>query len=395
MHDNNDPILIISGDDACYNALNDFASAFSYELTSLGYKNIVRDIFYINPDLLDELIKDNYRAIVGFQTNLFTLRLPAGRQIGEVLTMPKYNFIFDPPANKLSFYSYDDPSMNLLLCDDGYIEFINTYFSGEKKVHYLPPGGGLPQDSLNTPEYSDRKYDLTFMGTYYDYRGILQNAITCNPDFSGIILDFFQYLLDRPNTSAEHAIVDFLSDNGISMEKAVFLKLFEILYASEKAVSSYYRELIIRTFLSRDIRIDVFSDSWQNAPFADHKNLFIHDDVSYRDTFQYLSKSKLSLNIFSWHKSMMSERIANIMLSGAVCISDYSHRLNALFKNNEDIILFDLEKPDDAADLIINLLNDDEKRQYIAKAGYDNALNNHTWKKRVEMFIDLLETVSL
>ena len=45
---------------------------------------------------------------------------------------------------------------------------------------------------------------------------------------------------------------------------------------------------------------------------------------------------KVGLNIMTWHKYGMTERIANICLSGAVCLTDSSEYLRNNFNNNEN-----------------------------------------------------------
>ena len=395
MNKKSDTIMIISGDSACFNALNEFAEAFSTELNSAGYKTEIIEINTLTTAILNDIITSDYRAIVGFQTNLFTLKLPDNRMVGELLPMPKYNFIFDSPATKMSYFSYDDPTMNLLLSDDGYIDFVHALFPGRKHVHFLPPGGGIPTFPQTDPDYSNRIYDLTFMGTYNNYRKILQSVVDSQSNLSGLILDFFQYMIERPNKSAEESIMDFLSEKDIHPNQAVFLQLYECFFSATMAVLSYYRESVIKYLLSNGVKVDVFSESWQESPFANDPNLCIHNGVSYRDTFHFYEQSKISLNVFSWHKGMMSERIANIMLGGALCASDYSSRLNSMFHNKEDILLFDLSHLSSFSESVIDLLNNDTQRLSIAKAGYNNACKNHLWKNRVLDFIKILEKDAL
>lgn len=383
-------ILLIAGDNACFNALNDFAVSFSYELNEKGYETEIKNLDVINEQILTEMITGDHKAVVGFQTNLFTLRLDNGKYIGELLPMPKFNFVFDPPASKLSFFSCKDRSLKLLLSDHGYIDFIRRYYKDNNEIYYLPPGGGIYEEVKYEPDHKARDYGLTFMGTYIDYRDILNQAVNNMPDFADLILDFFQYMQVAPNKSAESSAAEFIADKGIILNREEFLQLIEILYISERAVMSYYREKIIRSFLTHGIDVDVFSASWKAAPFADDQHIHIHESVSYRDSMEYLRKSKLSLNVFSWHKNAMTERIANIMLGGAVCVSDRSEELERLFRNEEDIVMFDLTDIDEAAVRVKNLLKDDDRRIRIARSGYENAYKNHRWRNRVEEFIRIL-----
>ena len=53
-------------------------------------------------------------------------------------------------------------------------------------------------------------------------------------------------------------------------------------------------------------------------------------------------QSKLSLNIMSWHKAGFTERMANIMLAGAVLVTDDTRYLEGRYENGKDLVSFGL-----------------------------------------------------
>ena len=135
----------------------------------------------------------------------------------------------------------------------------------------------------------------------------------------------------------------------------------------------------------------MFGSSWNNCPLAVRDNLIIHPDVSYREGIKLMGQAKVALNIMSWHKAGMTERIANTMLNHTVCLTDKTTYLEKHFTNGRDIVMYDLERIDELPGMIKNLLADDAKMRAIAEAGYENASANHRWINRARDFVELLD----
>lgn len=377
-------ILVISGDKTCYGALNEFARSFTSGLRSLGYEAVNLCIDMLDEENLDIITSKDYKAVIGFQTNLFVIELNNRVNVGDLIPCHKFNFVFDPPATKRQYFEKNIRNLTLLYHDSGYIDYLNRHFP-YLDVVFQAPGGGIDEFELdeNVLFSKPRKFDMSFIGSYADYRSILETAIRNNPDWASRIIEFFEYMLARPFISTEKAIEGFSKDCDLDVCHDDIPGLLEIFYPSENAVKSYYREKVIKSLLDEDIAVDVFSETWNRSPFANHKNLNIHKDISYRDSMAVISDSKLSMNVFSWHKQSLTERVPNIMLQGAVCVSDYSDRLPLYFENNSDIIIYSLKDLNKLCERVWILLEDTNKRIEVARAGYINAYSNHRWINRV------------
>ena len=382
-------ILIIAGDNTCFDAMNEFALSFDDELRNRGYESNIKNIYDLNQTMLNELVSERYKAIVGFQTNLFTLEISENLYVGNLISVPKYNYILDPPATKRSYFDPHIKGLTYFYHDLGYVSYIKKYFP-HCRVMYGAPGGGVSgKDYMGNGK--DRSLNLSFIGTYSNYRDILKNAYNDKPEWAEIIEALFEFLVKNPNTSAESAIEDFADINSLDISFKELPVLLEILFASENAAKSYYREKIVKTIIDSGLDIDVFSRTWEAVPFASNNKLRIHSDISYRKSMEIMADSNISLNVFSWHKASMTERIANIMLNGAVCLSDRSSLLIDLFDDNKDIVLYELDRLEDLPEKIIKLTNDNELRINIANAGNCKAIINHRWQNRVDDFIRIME----
>jgi len=394
MLQNKGKILIISGDMHCFNALNDFGESIASELTKHGYEPVIKSITTLNKDILDDLMNPEYHAIIGFQSNLFTIEISDGIYVGNLIPAPKYDYMFDPPATRRAYFEPHIEGLTYLYHDRGYVEYVRKYFP-HVSVIMQPPGGGVlgmedNEKAFEKSEMGKSLYDCTFLGTYTDYRTVLRDFTDQAPNLANMIISFFEYLIKNPNIAAEEGFIRFLDDNKINYDSSKIPSIFEAMYAAENAARAFYRENIISTIINAGIKTDLFSKTWYNSPFKDNPNVTIHEEVRYRESMDIMASSKLSLNIFSWHKDTMTERVANIMLNGSVCVTDSSVLLKELFTDNEDIIIYDLENYADLPERMKFLLRNDELRNRIARAGYQNAAANHKWSNRVDELVQLL-----
>lgn len=152
-----------------------------------------------------------------------------------------------------------------------------------------------------------------------------------------------------------------------------------------------YRHRVIDAILNAGIPLHVFGDSWRDYRGNGLKNLMIHPKLMVKESLEVWSKAKIGLNIMNGHKAGMTERIANIMLCGACCLSDETSYLKEYFTDGEDIVLFRADQPEELVEKIQYLLNHDEKREQIAKSGRNKAMQEHIWRKRAEQLLELMQ----
>jgi spore maturation protein CgeB len=151
------------------------------------------------------------------------------------------------------------------------------------------------------------------------------------------------------------------------------------------------REQIIEEILNSGQRLHVFGDSWKCGHWAKYPNLICHPAVSPEEGLRIYRQSKLSLNIMSWHKDSMTERIANMMMNHCVVVTDESGYLVDNYKEDRDMLLFDLEKIDRLPQLIQYYLTHEDERCAIEKRAYQKALSRESWERRTAEILRAIE----
>ena len=391
IDDDTRPILIYRGDDTCYNQLNVFADELTNGLKACKQRIEVYDVSKEDITGLTRYTGMRFKAIIGIQTYLFSIKMKdKTTNLHDLIIGPKFNMIFDHPVLLKKHIAAGPSDYYLLVHDRNYLNFAKQYYKNIKDCFFLSPGGiqQSKSDGLFT-----KKYDVSFIGTYYNYRQIIANIRTFDKKIRYIANRFLMELRYNVNLPTEKALSNVLQYYEMELSDEEFLDLlFELRYVFF-GVMYYYREKVIRTLLDNGVELHVYGDSWNTSPFANHPRLKIHPAVTGDDVSRVMAESKISLNIMAWHKDGFTERIANSMLNGSVAVSDTSTQLQELFVNGEDLVLFDLDHLELLPEKIKNLLSAPECLKQISENGMAKIKENHLWSHRAKQLLNLLHNI--
>lgn len=393
-YDATQPILIYRGASCCYNILNVFAERLAEALKEQGNRIEFYDTETEDVQGLARLLGRHYKASVGFQAWILSAQLKGGKDsLMNRIGGPKYNFIFDHPIWMQEQLRYVPDRYYVLTHDRNYAAFIRKYDTGVKDAYLLPPGGREPKGAEAGVEESVRRiYDITFLGTYGDYREKLAVIADCVPEVRFLAARFLLYMKQSPNSTAEAAFQRALEHYKIRLSQEAFLELFGELKAVIQCIMYYYREKVVETILNAGIELHVYGDSWKESPFAGSPLLKMHEAVYGEAAIRVLAQSKISLNIMAWHKDGFTERIADSMLAGAVVVSDYSTQLEEFYGG--ETVLFDLQQLGDLPKLLTGLLRDEDTRESLAEAVERKARTMATWEVRAKELLEIIEEES-
>ena len=382
------PVLIYRGSDTCYNTLNQFADELAAALRSCGQPVEIFDVAKEGNQALTKYIGYHFKAVIGIQTYVFSIMMQDKKtNLHDLIIGPKFNLILDHPALMKEHIENGPENYYLLTHDRNYCIFAKRYYKKIKDCIYLPPGGTLPKPDVY--KKTDKQYDITFIGSYYDYRKRLASIYTYDRRHRFLAAHFIQRMKRHPNETAEQSLLYTLNGYGLKLNDHDFLNLLFDMRQAYFCIMHYFREKVIGTLLEAGIEIHVYSDSWKQSPFAEHPCLHCHPALNMEESLEILQASRISLNIMSWHKDGLTERILNSMLCHSVVLSDRSAILEEEFVDKEEIMLFDLKRIDLLPACIRELLSDDSRLQRIGDNGYEKAVRNHLWKHRAELLLDM------
>lgn len=381
------PILIYVGDPLCYGVLDSFARRFGEALERTGETVEYYDIGKNDIGGLADFVGQTYSAVIGMQSYAFAVTLKDGTNLHDKINGPKYNMIFDHPVWLREHLLNGPEDYYVLTHDINYVNFVKTYFPKIKGAYLLPPGG-VPADEIKP--VGSRKYPLSFVGSYHDWRLWKHQVSEVNRRTKGVARAFMRYMLRFPDKTWE----DGLSDVLASLGRITFADEFrDILFEVKPVcfvVMSYFREMIIDAIAESGIEMHVFGDSWNVPRYEKYDNIIRHPDVTPDESLEIYSDSKVSLNIMSWHKSGMTERIANMMLRGTVMATDISSYLADNYVSGEDFIEMKLNGIDKIPDKLKEIISDDERLQKMSESALMKACNRENWDERASRMLWIL-----
>lgn len=377
-----DPIIVLEGNDICHGALRDLAVSLGKAYEQLGEK-----VIYLSAEDKDKLhkvlaeTKNRINMVIGAQSKALN-----HSYFKSMKQVPKIQLVVDSPYFIGDFFEEMDEGYYCFFQDFKYAEFVMR-FKKCQNVFYLPPGGRSAVD-----EQAEKKYDISFVGSY-------NMPITDKSEWSSLESEYYDYMLSYPEKTYFEGLENYLHEKEIAYEETALPEMLQKLSSVCYAVNYQYRHQIIETLLSENLKLHVFGDTWQDYQGKGKENLIIHPEVSAQEALEIYAQSKISLNIMSWHKAGITERVLNIMASETVCVSDKTEALMEEFNWNEkdmgqQIVLFDFRTLDTLPERIRSLLTEDVRRERIAGNAAKICREDHSWSNRAKEIYQAVKRIN-
>lgn len=357
---NTAPYAIFRGNGTCYGVLRDFADSLAAGLREIGQSVLILEPGQIDYDYLEHSI---CKGFVGFQTEAF------GIDFFRKLSGYKIQFWFDNPVFYMHKFATIPDDCYIMCQDTNYVSFIKERYH-MKNVFHMPPGGHVQEWNPSAV----RPYDIIFIGGY---------ATENNESLAGFEREYYDYMLKNPNKTFSEGLSDLTNDENIA-------ELLTDLKPVCQSIVDHFRKEVIDIILQAGYELHVYGKTWDAYHSLWEERLIRHPEVTVEESLREWQKAKIGLNVMSWHKAGMTERVANIMLAGAVCLSDETDYLKQSFSDGEQMVCYNLERLEELPAKIAALLKDDNWKQ-IAEGGYEAALEKHTWKRRAIQLTQFVE----
>ncbi len=373
---------------------------------------------------ITQYIGRSFKAIIGFHSNLFQIYLKsANSYLFDMIDGVKLDWWFDHPMTFIDQTVHTPKDYYVLTLDENYVRFIKEMMPGVKDAFFLPPAGteadglsgegsgvpsgeepgglsgeepggsgsnptsGMRADDLSSDDFYERPYELSFLARFWDWRPLLDEVRAMPEEPRGVAEDFYESMKSQPHRPADELLRDVLSARAYPDDRDTFLRWFKIMRPLMLNVACYYREKVLQEILDAGLKVDLFSPTWNESQVAGHPNIVMHPEVPSAEGIGVYGRSRMSLNVMTWHKMGATERTASILLSGAVLVSDRTTVLDRELVNGRDAVLFGL---DDLGALPDRILAARENLPAIAAAGRSAARERWTWERCVERLKEIV-----
>lgn len=391
-------IIVFYGNDLCYNTLNIFAQNITASLKERGNAVVLINA-YTDPEILKNELhrcaEEKVDAAIAFNVDG---RILACRDTINELGIPLYDWIVDHPCDHIKVLEANVDNLNAIVLDRDHKGFIERHIDNVKKVEMIPLGGLLypGNDDFCEESYANRKYGLIFTGSYVPYYQFEDSILSLPDRMRKMTVMMIEYMLGNRDVNNEealnHALREVIGTDQVPPN--VYRECAYYTSNSNIYVRHYVREEILRYIVDAGIRIDIFGPGWERIGFDKKTNVVLHDRIDYTESARVCREAKLSLNIMPWFKDGMHDRIPTAMMNGSAVVSDSSRYIDEVFqtgKQDREIFLFDINKPQSIPEYIAKCLSDERELFNTAKRGREKAISQLKWENRVD---ELIKAVS-
>lgn len=386
------PFLFYYGVTYCYNILNHILKQLEDSLKAVGYRVIAYDEQQEDIAGLSRFVGKRFLAVIGVQSYLFSVFLKdTGVFLHDQIYGPKLNIVLDHPIWLKNQLEHVPDNYVVLTHDAHYQDFIEQFYPGVTGSMLFPPAFAKDMIDEYKPSFAKRQFDVTFIGTYGDYRKKIKQILECLPPIRHLAAHYLKKMKEHTDLTAEAAFTQVLEERGMICGKEEFLDLFFGMNPVIQCVMYYYREKVIRTLLDAHIPVHIFGTTWKESKLAGHPLLTIHEDVTPEESLAVMRDSKISLNIMAWHKGGFTERMANCMEQGSVLLTDQTTYDDGELKDKKNICMFHLGHLEALPDQIQELLSCEVKWNEISAAGRAYVADKQSGTVRVQQLIDLID----
>mgnify|MGYP002678351839 FL=1 len=314
--------------------------------------------------------------------------------LGKILLQKKdvlyCTYLMDHPLIHYERLKNQYPQIFVLSPDRNHVKFMDQYMKNIYAEAFLPHGGC--QSSKCVP-YKQRKYNITFMGSYSDPGRNMERIDRYPLQMAEMMKKAVERMTDDPEMTIEEALLQCLDFQKINVKDHEFAQILSEFREVDRYVRSYFRDKVIRVLVENGIVVDVFGDGWDKFVTTHTECLKIHPAVGYEESLELVGDSKISLNIMPWFKDGAHDRIFSAMMCGTVCLTDSSKYLSEQLREQENVYFYSLKGLKYLPLKVHQILQNTDKSVEVAENGKKLAMQEHTWAARSDELMEYLQQV--
>ena len=203
-------------------------------------------------------------------------------------------------------------------------------------------------------------------------------------DYTAFYYGMIDDLLAQPHRTVEEVAEAHLLDELGEVPEEELKKALAAMTFIDLYVRYTVRGRAVQALADGGIRVHIFGDGWEKLLCRHPENMLLMNKLDSEGCLKKLCQTKLSLNVMPWFKDGAHDRIFNSMLNGAVCLTDTSVYLDGILHDGVDCGIYSLAQMERLPEIAGRLLDDPDRMQRIADAGYALAAAGHTWAHRAK-----------
>ncbi len=379
-------ILVFESKRLSYESSRTFMEVIVAALRQLSVEVTVFELTDIQAqeEELEQLCGQHYDMIWDMNSVLPVARFDEQYYL-DCFDAPFYNFIVDHPMHVHRSLAIPLADYHVVCLDQYHKEYIEKYYTHIKSVHCMPFAGMPAVIGDDTAlEYGQRPFDICFPGTYTPLAYYEQQMDSVNEHYIGYAKEMLHIYRHGNKLPIDQL---YMQVTGCD-EEMYSMQMYKARYI-DRYIREWYREHVIETILQSGLTIDVVGFRWQMYDTKYPKLVRIHPPCDYRKQLEYLSESKVVLNVQPLFLDAAHDRVCNALCNGAVSLTDDCTFTETQLQAGIEYLRYDPNNPEDAISDLKQYLQDNmDGLSSIARAGYQKVRNRHRVLDRVEALLE-------
>ncbi len=371
-------ILLFQYRDICYSSFLYFSDCLKNAFEQLGAEVEVCSFTMETLDTLEKYVGQTFDMVIDFNSILPGAILDSGEHLLDRIRAPFYNYLLDHPLYHHEYLKERLNDYRIICIDRDHAAYIEQYYPQIHNVMFLPLGGMRESEAMCT----DQEYDISLSGTYTSPTKIKAIINDLSIDTSKRIFRLIDIMQSDLTCTCEDAMKQLLENKQKSFSKQDFAEAMNFHFLADMYIRAYNRHQVIEKIVLSGIRLHVLGHGYEEYDGKGRENLILHDAVPFPETFNFIRKSKISLNVMPSFKDGAHDRIFSAMLNHSVVLTDASIYLKQNFTHSEDILFYEIRELDQLPDIIKDSLYSEIIIEQIRANAYQKVIQNHTWKSR-------------
>jgi len=176
---------------------------------------------------------------------------------------------------------------------------------------------------------------------------------------------------------------------GIKFSTIGKVQLSNLLVEIIDYVRSYKRIELIKKIVESNLNITICGFGWTDF-VKNYNNINYIGEVDIKENINLIRKAKLLVNTTPNFTNGSHERVFNGMLNNTVIFTDRSKFYDEYFKEGEEILYYSFNSLDKDINRLKTIVKDNKKLYKISKKAYDITIKYHTWEKRVDSILEMV-----
>lgn len=383
-------VLIFSSREICYNSNSFFANQMAMAFENIGYEAEVCE--FTKDDDLDKVLTPfigrTYKIILDFNSLMTRMVEEDGTPLLDLIDGPFYDYILDHPLFHYNGLTAGLNNLNAILLDEAQKRYVERFYKGVKHAVMMPLGA---TEALTVKKLEENPKNILFMGTY-DSPQKLYDMVECSTEpLKSYMKQLIEMRLYEPELPMEEAFEQLLKEKGEEIPDAQFALYMNAMYPVDAYIRDYYRKVALDTLAKAKIPVKVVGDGWEKYNSPNETYLTREKAVVFSLSFEKIAKEHILLNNSPIFNRGAHDRIYAGMANRCVVMTDTNPYLRKEMKDGENICLYSLKDMQTVVDVAEELLTNPARCKRIEEQAYAEYLEKHSWEKRVQQLLEMVE----